>query len=374
MNIFSDVGENLDATDPFYPAKYVAVCAAHGITVGWKPELGLFGAYNSLTRAQLITMVARAADFEEPPLDADTWLGLEYLCNGSMLEVTRCVKGVTMRHPVWPSLSLRPTLLVICSIVVVAAMIGLSAPGMVRPAQAIVADVEYKWVVTNITNTPSVSEGPPCLCGRNLVYDTWGDGPGGETGDIYLYDLVTGETTNLTNTPQVSEWGPEVSATHAFWNVQLSAAGNDTTVEGIRLSDRYKYSVNTSFAEGWPSLGGDWVMWSTRRVVYRAIPTSSPGTSPRSSTTRGRTPVTTSCPALTGSAASGGDGTMTTTNSSWSILQQKAPRPGASQIPQVTTGLRISMAMVWCGCTGRVPMTGGRAQVTSCPTISLPGN
>ena len=64
---FTDVAKGLDANDPFYPDKYVAVCAAHGITTGKTPTT--FNPTGNMTRAQLITMVARAADLPEPPPD-----------------------------------------------------------------------------------------------------------------------------------------------------------------------------------------------------------------------------------------------------------------------------------------------------------------
>lgn len=62
---FWDVGKNLDPHDSLYPDNYVAVCAAHGITMGIAP--GQFAPYDNMTRAQLITMVARAANLSEPP-------------------------------------------------------------------------------------------------------------------------------------------------------------------------------------------------------------------------------------------------------------------------------------------------------------------
>ena len=65
---FTDVDANLDPTDPLYPDHYVAVCAANNITRGLKPDRHLFGPYNNLTRAQLITMVVRAADLADPPV------------------------------------------------------------------------------------------------------------------------------------------------------------------------------------------------------------------------------------------------------------------------------------------------------------------
>jgi hypothetical protein len=62
---FRDVGTDSSSADPYYPAGYVAACAALGITVGKTPSM--FYPYEQISRAQLITMVARAADLGEPP-------------------------------------------------------------------------------------------------------------------------------------------------------------------------------------------------------------------------------------------------------------------------------------------------------------------
>lgn len=62
---FGDVAHGLSADDPFYPDKYVAVCAAAGITTG--RTASAFDPTGEVTRAQLITMVARAADLPAPP-------------------------------------------------------------------------------------------------------------------------------------------------------------------------------------------------------------------------------------------------------------------------------------------------------------------
>jgi hypothetical protein len=62
---FVDVQSNLDVIDPLYPDHYVSVCAARGITVGITDST--FAPDDSITRAQLITMVARAAKLVEPP-------------------------------------------------------------------------------------------------------------------------------------------------------------------------------------------------------------------------------------------------------------------------------------------------------------------
>lgn len=63
---FTDVPRSQDLNDPLYPDKYVAVCAAQGITVGKTPTT--FDPWASITREQLITMVARAAALPAPPM------------------------------------------------------------------------------------------------------------------------------------------------------------------------------------------------------------------------------------------------------------------------------------------------------------------
>jgi len=62
---FKDVAPLPDSSDPLYPAGYIAACAAAGITVGKTPDT--FCPYDQITRAQLITMVARAAGLAGPP-------------------------------------------------------------------------------------------------------------------------------------------------------------------------------------------------------------------------------------------------------------------------------------------------------------------
>jgi hypothetical protein len=64
---FTDVPTGIDPNDPLYPDKYVAVCATYGITQGKTPTS--FAPYDSITRAQLITMAVRAAHLGEPPAD-----------------------------------------------------------------------------------------------------------------------------------------------------------------------------------------------------------------------------------------------------------------------------------------------------------------
>jgi hypothetical protein len=58
---------DLDISGPtgLYPDNYVAVCAGKGITIGTGP--GKFSPWNEITRAQLITMVGRAAGLPDPP-------------------------------------------------------------------------------------------------------------------------------------------------------------------------------------------------------------------------------------------------------------------------------------------------------------------
>ena len=64
---FYDVQTNLDPSDPMYPYVYVATAAEQGITEGKTPHA--FGPYDGVTRAELLTMVARAANLAEPPAD-----------------------------------------------------------------------------------------------------------------------------------------------------------------------------------------------------------------------------------------------------------------------------------------------------------------
>ena len=52
-------------SDPFYPSKYVAVCASHGITTG--KTATTFDPTDDITRQQLITMVVRADMLAVPP-------------------------------------------------------------------------------------------------------------------------------------------------------------------------------------------------------------------------------------------------------------------------------------------------------------------
>jgi len=63
--LFTDVDKGLDPRDPFYPYNHVAVCAAHLITQGVTATA--FAPTRNVTRAQLITMVARAANLPDPP-------------------------------------------------------------------------------------------------------------------------------------------------------------------------------------------------------------------------------------------------------------------------------------------------------------------
>ena len=61
---FVDVAGQI-GSDPFYPSKYVAVCAAQGITTGTTPTT--FSPTGKITHQQLITMVVRAAGLPDPP-------------------------------------------------------------------------------------------------------------------------------------------------------------------------------------------------------------------------------------------------------------------------------------------------------------------
>jgi hypothetical protein len=63
--VTSEPGSYVDPSDIYYPDHYIAVCAREGITVGKTPTS--FAPYDNISRAQLITMVARAANLADPP-------------------------------------------------------------------------------------------------------------------------------------------------------------------------------------------------------------------------------------------------------------------------------------------------------------------
>ena len=64
--VFIDVTSASGSDDPLYPVSYVAACASRGITAGKTPYT--FDPYGDVTRAQLITMVARAKGLCDPPV------------------------------------------------------------------------------------------------------------------------------------------------------------------------------------------------------------------------------------------------------------------------------------------------------------------
>lgn len=77
---FNDVAVQTGA-DPFYPSKYVAVCAREGITTG-KPagkSVTIFDALKYITREQLVTMVARAVGPADVPDDYEAPFGADGL-------------------------------------------------------------------------------------------------------------------------------------------------------------------------------------------------------------------------------------------------------------------------------------------------------
>jgi hypothetical protein len=61
---FTDV--EISGPGSLYPDNYVAVAAAHGITVGTAP--GLFSPEQHISRYQVLTMVVRTADALQPGL------------------------------------------------------------------------------------------------------------------------------------------------------------------------------------------------------------------------------------------------------------------------------------------------------------------
>lgn len=62
---FQDVEPQVGTSDPLYPGGYIEACAALGIAIG--KTRNTFGPYENITRAQVITMVARAAGLSDAP-------------------------------------------------------------------------------------------------------------------------------------------------------------------------------------------------------------------------------------------------------------------------------------------------------------------
>ena len=63
---FPDVAPNQDETDPFYPDRYVGAASKAGLIQGYID--GTFGPADSITRAQVVSMVVRAAEKLNPGL------------------------------------------------------------------------------------------------------------------------------------------------------------------------------------------------------------------------------------------------------------------------------------------------------------------
>ena len=64
---FADIKERLDPSDPLFPGAYIAACVSHGLVMGKSSTT--FAPDEKLTRAQLITMVARAGGLRDVPLE-----------------------------------------------------------------------------------------------------------------------------------------------------------------------------------------------------------------------------------------------------------------------------------------------------------------
>ena len=103
---FTDVDLTPNPVDPLYPAKYVAVCALHGITRG--KTATTFDPYANITRFQVISMVVRAVDEVKPglllaPPDtfAPTWdpsLSPQHGQNAARAEYNGLLAGIDLAH------------------------------------------------------------------------------------------------------------------------------------------------------------------------------------------------------------------------------------------------------------------------------------
>lgn len=93
---FADVAAGASSTDPYYPDKYIAVCAACGITAGRTATS--FAPYANITRAQVLSMVVRAArqagvDLQEP--SAAYYAGT--IANSTLRDLHDPVHGVNVQ-------------------------------------------------------------------------------------------------------------------------------------------------------------------------------------------------------------------------------------------------------------------------------------
>jgi hypothetical protein len=103
---FTDLGP--DYPDNLYPHEYVAAVAHYGITTGVAP--GLFAPYSDITRAQLLTMIVRAAQtlkpglLETPPASYAGSLGSFdpiHATNARIAEYNGLFAGVQGFGPAW---------------------------------------------------------------------------------------------------------------------------------------------------------------------------------------------------------------------------------------------------------------------------------
>ena len=95
---FVDVAAQ-SGSDPFYPSKYVAVCALHGITTG--KTATTFDPGSTITHQQLITMVARAAGLPDPPAGYTPPFTAAQFSLGRSLR--KRPAGGARRSPGWPA-------------------------------------------------------------------------------------------------------------------------------------------------------------------------------------------------------------------------------------------------------------------------------
>lgn len=202
---FSDVATaGRDAQDPSYPAGYVTAIAYHHVTEGRTPEL--FAPYDSITRAQLITMVARASFLPDAPRNYVPPFGMfspdhyAWARNAAYAGLLEGLSGVgSDAYDFFAPASRGEVCLMLFNLL-----------------HAVIGDWE------TIALTPAGYSGGPTDADGDII--VWvgraPDSPAvgrASNSDVFLYSLAEGKMTRLTATYYAHEWGARVSDGRVVW-------------------------------------------------------------------------------------------------------------------------------------------------------------
>jgi TolB protein len=188
---FTDVAAQA-GTDPFYPSKYVAVCAREGITNG--KTATTFDPYSNITRAQVMTMVVRAAqkfgiELSQPTSAyyGDSSYTMRYFTdathglNAQIAEVSGLLWGIRLDSPgVWDPWK--------------------------NATRGEVAQILWRLGQKQepVTTTTSSTTTTTAFGGGNgaIAYVSFRDG----NAEIYVMGENDASPTRLTNNPEIDDW------------------------------------------------------------------------------------------------------------------------------------------------------------------------